>query len=202
MAKRVGKFVLFLKHLRSAYMHMLLLALMSEERKQNEYLADLTQENCERHRRSDEVLDPKAPKTRDKWNVTQVGNHDLFPFSGNLTTLVFIVASDLSDDQKEGLASSVFLQGMHAPAYTFEEVKQCLWNCFVRTKHNGAPFTPCRQDTWRPVANHDREDLRRRATDAQRAIKATWMIDQTWDDNENAWQSRPSQNDRRSILWP
>ena len=52
------------------------------ERRQNHYLADVTQESVERQRRSAEVLDPNAPETRDKWYATQVSNHEkLFPLN-------------------------------------------------------------------------------------------------------------------------
>ena len=72
------------------------------ERRQNQYPADVTQENVERQRRNADVLDPNAQETRDNWYVTQVRNHErLFPFSDNLTTLMFIVVSDLSESQRE-----------------------------------------------------------------------------------------------------
>ena len=75
---------------------------MSEERRQNQYLADVSQENVERQRRSTEVLDPNAQEIRDRWYSTQVSKHEkLFPVSDNLTTLMFIVVSDLSDAQRE-----------------------------------------------------------------------------------------------------
>ena len=75
---------------------------MSEERRQNQYLADVTQENVDRQTRSVDLLDPNSQATRDKWNATQVSNHEkLFPFSDNLTTLMFIVVSDLSEVQRE-----------------------------------------------------------------------------------------------------
>ena len=81
---------------------------MSEERRQNQYHADVTQENVERQRRSADVLDPNAPETRDKWYATQVSNHGkLFPFSGSFTTLMFVVASDLSEAQRERFTSSL-----------------------------------------------------------------------------------------------
>ena len=73
-------------------MDMLPLSTMSEERSPNQYLADVTQQNVERQRRSVEFLDPNAPETRDKWYATQVSNHEkLFPFSDKLFTLMFIV---------------------------------------------------------------------------------------------------------------
>ena len=46
-----------------------------------------------------------------------------FPFSDNLTTSMFIVASDLSEAQGERLTSSLSLQGVDVPAHTFEAVK-------------------------------------------------------------------------------
>ena len=75
MVKWIGKFSLLLKRLRDARMNMLPLSTMSEERRQNQHLADVTQENVERQRRSAEVLDPNAPETRDKWYATQESNH-------------------------------------------------------------------------------------------------------------------------------
>ena len=82
MAKWIGKFSLLLKSLKDSWMDMLPMSTMSEERRQNQYLADVTQENVQRQRRSAEVLDPNEPETRDKWYATQVSNHEkLFPFS-------------------------------------------------------------------------------------------------------------------------
>ena len=76
MVKWIGKFSLLLKRLRDAWMDMLPLSTMSEERRQNQYLANVTQENVERQKRSAEVLDPNALETQDKWHVTQVSNHE------------------------------------------------------------------------------------------------------------------------------
>ena len=109
MVKWIGKLSLLLRHLRDAWMDMLPLSIMSEERRQNQYLADVTQENVERQRRSVEALDPNAQETRDKWYATQSNHEKLFPFSDKLTTSMFIVVSDLSEAQREGLASSLSL---------------------------------------------------------------------------------------------
>ena len=58
-----------------------------------------------------------SERTRDSRQVeryTGEQNHEkLFPFSDNLTTLMFIVVSDLSEAQKERLTSSLSLQGMN-----------------------------------------------------------------------------------------
>ena len=58
--------------------------------------------NAERLTRSEAALDPNAPATRERWNPAQVSNHEsLFSFSDNLSTWMFIVASDLSEAQSE-----------------------------------------------------------------------------------------------------
>ena len=75
---------------------------LDEGQRQNQYLADVLQENADRETRSVDLLDPNSPATRDRRNATQVSNHErLFPFSDNLTTLMFLVASDLGEAQKE-----------------------------------------------------------------------------------------------------
>ena len=61
-------------------MDMLPVSTMSEVRRQNQYLADVAQENADRQRRSAEVLDPIGRETPDRWYATQVSNHGrLFP---------------------------------------------------------------------------------------------------------------------------
>ena len=88
--------------LKSAWMDMLPVSTMSDERSENQYLADVAQRNEERQRRNATALDPNSQETRDHWHATQVTNHErLFPFSDNLTTLMFTVASDLSEAQSE-----------------------------------------------------------------------------------------------------
>ena len=57
-------------------MDMLPLSTMSEERRQNQCLADVTHDDVERQRRSAEVLDANLPETRDKWYATLVSNHE------------------------------------------------------------------------------------------------------------------------------
>ena len=77
---------------------------MSEEQRQGHYLADVTQENAERLTRGETALDPNTPENREKWNTAQVNNHEsLFPFSDNLITLMFTVASESSEAQRENL---------------------------------------------------------------------------------------------------
>ena len=54
-------------------MDMLPMSSMSETRRQNQYLADVTRENEERPRRNEKILDPDLAETRDRWNATQAG---------------------------------------------------------------------------------------------------------------------------------
>ena len=69
MVKWIGKFSLLLKRLRDAWMDMLPTSTMSEQRRRNQYLVDVTQESEERRRNVD-TLDPDAQETRDRWNAT------------------------------------------------------------------------------------------------------------------------------------
>ena len=82
MVKWTAKCSLLLKRLKDSWMDMLPISALSEEQRTDQYLADVTQKNIERQRRSAEVLDPNALETRDRWYATQVSNHEsLFPFS-------------------------------------------------------------------------------------------------------------------------
>ena len=72
----------------------------------NQYYADVAWEM-----KKDEAENPDLPDTREEWNATQVAFHEkLFPFSENLTTSMFIAAGELSEAQRERLASSLSLQ--------------------------------------------------------------------------------------------
>ena len=118
-------------------MDMLPMSTLSEEQRQNQYLVDVAQENADRQTGSMEPLDPNSQATRDRWNATQVSNHErLFPFSDNLTTLMFIVASDLSEAQRERerLTSSLSLRGINDPACTFESVRTVFGELFCTPK--------------------------------------------------------------------
>ena len=112
MVKWIGKFSLSLKRVKDAWMDLAPLSSMSEEQRQSQYLADVNLENQERTIRNVDVLDPSAQETRNRWNVNQLNLHEqLFPFSDNLTTLMFIVASDLSEAQRERDSQVLFLSG-------------------------------------------------------------------------------------------
>ena len=44
--------------------------------KTNQYLADVAQENVDRQTRNADLLDPSSQATRNRWNATQVSNHE------------------------------------------------------------------------------------------------------------------------------
>ena len=131
MVKWIGMFPLLLKHLRDAWMDMLPMSAMSETQRRNQYLAHVARENEDRQRRNANILDPDAPETRDRWNATQVSiQEQLFPFRENLTSLMFIVASDLSEAQRETLTSSLSLRGKNVPACTFDTERTVFFGIF------------------------------------------------------------------------
>ena len=83
-------------------MDMLPISALSEEQRTNQYFADVTLVNAERLTRGETALDPNTLESRERWNTAQVNNHkSLFSFSDKLTTLMFIVASDLIEAQRE-----------------------------------------------------------------------------------------------------
>ena len=83
-------------------MDMLPRSALTEEEIQHQYLADVAQETTERLARGVTALEPNTPENPERWNIAQVKNHESpFSFSDNLTTLMFIVASDLREVQRE-----------------------------------------------------------------------------------------------------
>ena len=70
MVKGIGKFSLLLKRLRDVWMDMLLVSAMSQERRETQYRADVTQLNEE----GQKALEPNDQVNRDDWYATQVTN--------------------------------------------------------------------------------------------------------------------------------
>ena len=58
-----------------------------------------------------------------------------FPFRDNLTTLMFTVAGDLGEAQRERLTSSLSPKGMNVNVYTLEAVKTVLVEMFWTMGH-------------------------------------------------------------------
>ena len=105
----------------------------------SQYKADMTQVNAERHSRNEAALVPSQQRTRDNWYVTHVATHGSpFPFNDHLTTLTLIVASDLSESQRERLTSFLSLKGMNVTVYTFEAVNTVFVELFCTPKSSMA----------------------------------------------------------------
>ena len=135
IVKWIGKFSLLLKRLKDAWMDMLPTSSMSESRRQNQYHADVAEEDEEKRSRSQELLNLDSPETREEWNTRQVAADERpFPCSDNLTTLMFIVASDLSEAQRERLTSSLSHQEVDLAADTFEAVRTIFVELFCTPK--------------------------------------------------------------------
>ena len=167
----------------------------------DQYLADVNRESEDTQRRIEDMLFPDAQEIRERLNATQVTTHErLFPFSDNLTTLIFTVACGLSEAQKERLTSCLSLQGVNVTVYTFEAVRtvfvelSCTSEKFIRK-----PVTPSEQIPrslrqnlhrrrlcWRRIwsRSHRRSNWRTR-------LRWWWrIVFWTWDNNEYAWKSR------------
>ena len=72
MVKWIGKCSLLLKRLKDSWMDVLPTNNVSETRRQNQYHADVARENEERRSRSQELLNPDLPETReDRWQPTK-----------------------------------------------------------------------------------------------------------------------------------
>ena len=70
-------------------------------------------------------------RLRDAWMDSLLTSR----FSDKLSTLMFVVASDLSEAQRERLMSALSLQGMDVTACTFDAVRKVyLWNCSAHRK--------------------------------------------------------------------
>ena len=94
MIKWIGKLSLHLKRLRDTCIRC--------ESKEKTSIALTWPEN--RLKDKEEMKKPwnLFQENRDNWYATQVTHHErLFPFSDNLTTMMFIVASNLSEAQRE-----------------------------------------------------------------------------------------------------
>ena len=134
IVKWISKLSLLLKRLKDAWMDMQPTSFMGETRRQSQYHADVGRENEER-RRSQELLNPDLHEARERWNGTQMASHEaLFPFFDNLTTLMFVVANDLSGAQRERLESSLSLQGVEVTAYTLEAARTVFVDLFCTPK--------------------------------------------------------------------
>ena len=132
----------------------------------------------------------------------QVTSHGrLVPFSDNLTTLMFTVASDLSEAQRERLTSSLSPQGVNVTAYTLEAVRIVFVELFCTPQSsmenpslraNGHGGSTNRTFI---VDNFCEDEFGQWTTDEvigeQGYVDDEGSCSWTWDNHEYAWQSRP-----------
>ena len=87
------------------------------------------------YQKIEEAMHLNEQATRGNWNATHGTTHgSLFPFNDNLTTFMFIVASDLNEAQRERVTSSLCLRWMTITACTLDAVQRVFVDYSVRRK--------------------------------------------------------------------
>ena len=193
-------------------MDILPLSFMNKEQRQSQYLANKeNQENQERKGRNELSLDPGALDISNMWNAKRVNNHEkLSPFCDHLKSLMFIVASDLSDTQRKRLTIHLSLLRMDVPAYTFEAVRTTFQELFFRPK--------ILLSAWAGRASRCSDPLSRFCSlhrtfiveDGSEEESGQWATDEiigeegfvddenlciwTWNENRSTWKYRPFQS--------
>ena len=76
VVKWICNFSLLLKCVKDSWMDILPMNNMSETLRPNQYHAAVTRQNEERRSRSQELLNPDEPETREEWNAAQVAAHE------------------------------------------------------------------------------------------------------------------------------
>ena len=205
MVDWIDKFDLLLKRVKDSWMYMLPVSSMTEQQRESQYQADIARLNGEWQGRNQAALDPNQQATRDNWYATHVATHgSLFPFSDNLTTLMFIVGSDLNEARRERLTSSLSLRNITVTAYTLDTVqtvfvelfctpKSSIGNPSLRVSGHGSSASK----TF-IVENYAEDEYGLwaidEATGEQGYIDDERSCFRTWDDNEHVWQSRKFQD--------
>ena len=127
--KWIGKFTVMKKRLLECWMD-----LMPEHTKQSpNYIADVARQSAENLQKNppEAVLDPDDDAVFDEWKTRIRQKHAAaFPLGENLISWVFIVASDLTEPQRERLTSTMTLKGIRIENYTFEAIKEVFLELF------------------------------------------------------------------------
>ena len=110
---------------------------LSEEQRRSQYLADVSQENTKEQQEVRRLWIRTHHKTENRWNTAQVSDHEgLLPYSYDSITWMFIVASDLTEAQRETCNSAFshgiayHYMGLHIITYAFEAVKTTFLELF------------------------------------------------------------------------
>ena len=92
MVDWVGKFFIALEAFERFLDGLVTVSAMTQEQRESQYPADMTQLNAERRSRNEDALDPSQQGTRDNWYAAHVTTHgSQCPFNDNLTTLLLQV---------------------------------------------------------------------------------------------------------------
>ena len=132
MTRWIGRFIITRKRLADAWMD-----LFPDYTNQDpQFRADL-QANIAAQQAAGQnpAIDPDDPAVFEAWLVNQRRRHqNAFPLNDHLMTMMFIVAADLSESQRERLVSAMSVRGIQLAAYTFDVICQVFREIFCATR--------------------------------------------------------------------
>ena len=125
-----------------------------------------------------------------RWSPTK----GFFPFSENLTTLMFIGANDLGENQRERLTSSLSIQGMDVTTFTFNRVQVAFEDLFCSLE---GPIASRYYSLFRTFIIEDGSEeefgywVIDEVTGEQGYVDNKHSCFWSQDDNQSIWKSRP-----------
>ena len=134
MIKWIGRWTVAVKRLRDAWMD-----LWQEPSDINEptYLAAVMAENTQRQAQNRNTVDPNSREVFRLFVQRTKERHMInFPMNDNLMTLVFIVLSDLTEDQRERLVTAMEVKQVPLQDYTFSVIRAKYIELFCAPKNS------------------------------------------------------------------
>ena len=132
MTRWIGRFIITRKRLADAWMD-----LFPDYTNQDpQFRADL-QANIAAQQAPGQnpAIDPDDPAVFEAWLVNQRRRHqNAFALNDHLMTMMFTVAADLSESQRERLVSTMSVRGIQLAAYTFDVICQVFREIFCATR--------------------------------------------------------------------
>ena len=132
MTRWIGRFIITRKRVADAWMDLIPDYNINEPT----YRADVGAQNAALAAAGQNPnVDPDDPAVFDAWLAANRRRHqNAFPLSDHLMTMMFIVAADLSESQRERLVSTMSVRGIQLAAYTFDVISQVFREIFCATK--------------------------------------------------------------------
>ena len=131
MTRWIGRFIITRKRLQDAWMDLFPEYNMNSERYRN----DVQTTSAAQVAVGGPQIDPNNPDVFDEWVAAQRRRHaNAFPLNDHLVTMMFIVAADLTESQRERLVSTMSVRGIQLAAYTFDVISQVFREIFCATK--------------------------------------------------------------------